>query len=181
MGKPVVVLSCGSSSIQFALFDGATEPLPRKPLWAGQLHGIGTDLATLRLGNARPVVLELGTAASYEVALRHVRVVVERETGGHPPAVLAHRVTHPVSKYVAPVRVNAAVLADLKIWLPLAPPHRAWTLRAMELLLEQVPELPQVACFGTAFHEPWNEEWIAASHALSIVRPRPQSFSQAFI
>ena len=179
MGKPIVVLNCGPSSIRFALFDGATEPLPRKPLWAGELNGIGTDRATLRLGSGRSVVLDLGTDAPYELALRHVRVVVERETGGHPPAALAHRVTYPASKYVTPVRVDAAALADLKIWFPLAPPHQAWALRAMEILLEQVPELPQVACFDTFSHEPTNEEWIAASHALAVVRARSQSFSKA--
>jgi acetate kinase len=179
MGKPIVVLKCGSSTIRFALFDGATEPLPRKPLWAGEVNGIGTDRATLRLGSGRSVVLDLGTDAAYALALRHVRVVVERETGGHPPAALAHRITYLVSKYVAPVRVNTAVLADLKTWLPLAPPHQAWALRAMALLLEQVPELPQVACFDTPSHEPTNEEWMAASHALAVVRARSQSFSQA--
>lgn len=181
MGKPIVVLSCGSSSIKFALFDGETEPLPRKPLWAGQLNGIGTDRATLRVGSGRSVVIELGTEAPYESALRHVRVVVERETGGHPPAALAHRVAYPASKYVTPVRVNATALADLKTWFPLAPPHQAWALRAMEVLLEQVPDLPQVACFDTPFHEPLNEEWIAASHALAVVRPRSQSFSKALV
>ena len=37
----VLVLNCGSSSIKFALFDAATDPLPRQPLWNGKVQGIG--------------------------------------------------------------------------------------------------------------------------------------------
>jgi acetate kinase len=152
MGKPIVVLNCGSSSIKFALFDGQTKPLHRKPLWAGQVDGIGSDRATLRAGDSRPVALELGTEAPYQIALRYVRALIERETGGHPPAALAHRVVHGGSRYAAPVRVNAAVLADLKSYIPLAPLHQPFALQAIEILLSDVPQLPQIACFDTAFH-----------------------------
>jgi acetate kinase len=152
MGKPIVVLNCGSSSIKFALFDGQTRPLPRKPVWAGQVEGIGGDSATMRAGDSRPLALELGNEAPYQVALRHVRVRVEGETGGHPPAALAHRVVHGGSKYAGPVRVNAAVLADLKSLIPLAPLHQPFALQAIEILLADVPQLPQIACFDTAFH-----------------------------
>ena len=152
MSKPVLVLNCGSSSIKFALFDGETEPLPRKPLWAGQVDGIGGESATIRVGDGRPVTLELGNEAPYQVALRHVRVHVERETGGQPPAALAHRVVHGGSKYAAPVRIDAAVLADLKSLIPLAPLHQPFALQAIEILLADVPQLPQIACFDTAFH-----------------------------
>jgi acetate kinase len=152
MNRAIVVLNCGSSSIKFALFDAGTEPLPRRPRWAGQVDGIGTGSASLRAGGAAPATLDLGKDAPYEVALRHVRACVERETGGRPPAVLSHRVVHGGSKYAAPVRVNAAVLADLKSFIPLAPLHQPFAVRAIEILLADAPELPQIACFDTAFH-----------------------------
>src|SRR5690606_18052930 len=38
----ILVLNCGSSSIKFALFDAAAEPLPRTPRWGGKVQGIGT-------------------------------------------------------------------------------------------------------------------------------------------
>ena len=57
-GQPILVLNCGSSSIKFALFDGDVEPLPRKPLWAGKVDGIGgsaqLDRRAARRRRARP-------------------------------------------------------------------------------------------------------------------------------
>ena len=47
---------------------------------------------------------------------------------------------------------NAAVLADLKSLIPLAPLHQPFALQAIEILLAEVPQLPQIACFDTAFH-----------------------------
>ena len=50
------------------------------------------------------------------------------------------------------MRVDAAVLADLKSYVPLAPLHQPFALEAIESLQRRSPGLPQVACFDTAFH-----------------------------
>ncbi len=152
MSMPVLVLNCGSSSIKFALFDGAAEPLPRKPLRAGRLEGIGGKNARLIEQDSAPVSFALDAERPYHAALQRVRAVVERQTGGQPPAAIAHRVVHGGSKYAAPVRVDALVLADLKSYIPLAPLHQPFALEAIEILLFELPGLPQVACFDTAFH-----------------------------
>ena len=132
MSEPILVLNCGSSSIKFALFDAAVRPLARKALWSGQVDGIGKD---------KP----------YSAALQALRASVVKQTGGRPPAVV-HRVVHGGTRYSAPVRVDAAVLADLKSYIPLAPLHQPFALQAIEVLLAELPEMPQVACFDTAFH-----------------------------
>ena len=44
------------------------------------------------------------------------------------------------------------VLDDLAQFVPLAPLHQPHNLTPIRLLLERRPELPQVACFDTAFH-----------------------------
>ncbi|MEO8124002.1 MAG: acetate kinase, partial [Burkholderiales bacterium] len=44
------------------------------------------------------------------------------------------------------------VLADLRALEPLAPLHQPHNLAPIQALLERRPELPQVACFDTAFH-----------------------------
>ena len=152
MSMPVLVLNCGSSSIKFALFDGAVEPLPRKPLWAGKVEGIGGKDTRLVESDGAPVMLALGGDKPYHAALQHVRACVETKTGGQPPAAIAHRVVHGGSKYAAPVRVDTRVLADLKTYIPLAPLHQPFALEAIDILLCELPEMPQVACFDTAFH-----------------------------
>ncbi len=152
MSMPVLVLNCGSSSIKFALFDGAVEPLPRKPLWAGNVEGIGGKYTRLVESDRAPVTLALGGDKPYHAALQHVRACVETKTGGQPPAAIAHRVVHGGSKYAAPVRVDTRVLADLKTYIPLAPLHQPFALEAIGVLLCELPDLPQVACFDTGFH-----------------------------
>ncbi len=149
MSKPILVLNCGSSSIKFALFDAGVQPLPRKALWSGSVEGIGKD---------KP----------YHAALQEVRASVVRQTGGQPPAAIVHRVVHGGAKYAAPVRVDAAVLADLKSFIPLAPLHQPFALQAIEVLLVELPRMPQVACFDTAFHRtlPPVEQMLPLPHAL---------------
>jgi acetate kinase len=50
------------------------------------------------------------------------------------------------------VRVDRKVLDDLAQFIPLAPLHQPHNLTPMRLLLERRADLPQVACFDTAFH-----------------------------
>ena len=149
---PVLVLNCGSSSIKFAVFDASIEPLPRQPMWSGKVDGIGSKSATLVNESSPPVAVALGLEAPYHAALQHVRACVEKQTGGRPPAIVAHRVVHGGSKYTAPVHLDARVLAELKNYIPLAPLHQPFALEAIEALLAELPQLPQVACFDTAFH-----------------------------
>jgi acetate kinase len=50
------------------------------------------------------------------------------------------------------VRLDASVVASLEKYIPLAPLHQPHNLKAIQLLLERQPDLPQVACFDTSFH-----------------------------
>jgi len=128
---PIFVLNCGSSSIKFALFDAGSTQLPRTPLWNGKLDDV---------------------AGAYPAALQQIREGLSAHLGGRRLAAVVHRVVHGGARYVAPVRVDAGVLADLKAYVPLAPLHQPFALEAIDRLLASDPELPQIACFDTAFH-----------------------------
>jgi acetate kinase len=54
--------------------------------------------------------------------------------------------------YSDPVRVDAEVLASLDQLQSLAPLHQPHNLAPIRRMLESSPDLPQVACFDTAFH-----------------------------
>jgi acetate kinase len=150
----VLVLNCGSSSIKFALFDTSTQPLPRAPLWNGKVDGITGAAPTFGETGVAPGPVVLDAAHPYRAALEHIhaRVLVRMAQGGHRIAAVAHRVVHGGAKYFDPVRVDARVLDDLRGLIPLAPLHQPFALEAIAALLETAPELPQVACFDTAFH-----------------------------
>ena len=55
-------------------------------------------------------------------------------------------------EYSEPTLVNADVLAKLDKFIPLAPLHQPHNLPPIRVVTERRPELPQVACFDTAFH-----------------------------
>jgi acetate kinase len=154
MSDLVLVLNCGSSSIKFALFDAGAKPLPRKPLWNGKVDGITGPAPTFGETGVTPGPVLLDAAHPYNAALQHIRArVLERVArGGHRITAVAHRVVHGGAKYSDPVRVDAGVLADLRSYIPLAPLHQPFALEAIGALLHGTPDLPQVACFDTAFH-----------------------------
>ena len=152
MNDCIVVLNCGSSSIKFALFDATLRPLPRTPLWNGKVEGIGTDHPVATETGLPTQAVELDAAQPYHAALLHIRQRVEQMLDGRRLTAVAHRVVHGGSKYFAPVRVDAGVLADLRSYIPLAPLHQPFALEAIEALLSALPDVPQVACFDTAFH-----------------------------
>ena len=152
MNDCIVVLNCGSSSIKFAMFDATLRPLPRVPMWSGKVEGIGTDHPTGTEAGTPTQALALDSAQPYHAALMHIRRRVEHRLDGRRLMAVAHRVVHGGSKYFAPVRVNADVLSDLRSYIPLAPLHQPFALEAIEALLSDLPDVPQVACFDTAFH-----------------------------
>lgn len=166
-GDLVLVLNCGSSSIKFALFDAGRTPLPREPVWNGKVQGIGRDPTTVGETGVAPVPVELDPDRPYHAALALIRERVVARLAGRRLAAVAHRVVHGGSKYFEAVRVDAGVLADLERYVPLAPLHQPFALEAIEALLESRPDLPQVACFDTAFHHtlPKVEQMLALPYA----------------
>lgn len=151
-GEVLVVLNCGSSSIKFAVFDAAADPLPRKPVWNGKVQGIGGAKPDFGETGVVPFAIELDGTHPYRSALALIRERILARLDGRKIVAIAHRVVHGGSKYFKPTRIDAAVLADLKSFIPLAPLHQPFALEAIEILLREQPQLPQVACFDTGFH-----------------------------
>ena len=68
------------------------------------------------------------------------------------PVAVGHRVVHGGPAYDRPILVDAGVLENLEKYVPLAPLHQPNNLAPIRSLLARSPDLPQVACFDTAFH-----------------------------
>jgi acetate kinase len=151
-GDLVLVLNCGSSSIKFALFDAGVDPLPRRPAWNGKVQGIGGPSPTYGETGIDPAPVDLAGEHPHLAALQRIRDGVVARLGDRRLAAVAHRVVHGGSRYFEPVRVDAGVLDDLRGYIPLAPLHQPFALEAIEILLRENLELPQVACFDTGFH-----------------------------
>jgi acetate kinase len=67
-------------------------------------------------------------------------------------AALGHRVVHGGMRHSEPARVTPELLTELEELVPLAPLHEPHNLAPIRTAMRLNPELPQIACFDTAFH-----------------------------
>src|SRR5262249_56259989 len=79
-----------------------------------------------------------------------------RETQNLEPIAVGHRVVHGGPQYDQPVLIDMGVLAQLERYVSLAPLHQPNNLAPIRSILARSPDLPQVACFDTAFHRGHN-------------------------
>jgi acetate kinase len=152
--RAVLVVNAGSSSVKFQIFDiAAGEKLHR--LIKGQVDGIGTQ-PRLRAETGDGSALIERHYAPNEIA--HVPAAIAtagqwlRDAHAIELVAIGHRVVHGGPDYDRPVLVDADVLARLERHVALAPLHQPNNIAPIRSLLASRPELPQVACFDTAFH-----------------------------
>jgi len=154
MSDAILVLNAGSSSIKFSLFLERGESL--ELFLGGQLEGLHTaprfkarDAAGATVGDKQ---WGKGHALGHDGAIAYLADFLREHLGEHRLAAVGHRVVHGGVDYAAPVRLTAEIVKDLEKFIPLAPLHQPHNLTPIRLLLANRPELPQVACFDTAFH-----------------------------
>lgn len=157
MAEASLVINAGSSSIKFAVFVGGDHSPEPEAVLKGQMEGIGSDPAfAVKDGAGNPVderdEWPRGSPLNHVGAIRYILSWL-KECAGHLDILAAgHRVVHGGIAFVAPVRVDAEVIGQLRKLVPLAPLHQPHNIAAIEALAEVDPDLPQVACFDTAFH-----------------------------
>jgi acetate kinase len=148
----ILVVNAGSSSVKFQVFEIADEP---RRLLKGQMDGIGVR-PRLRATSADGTSLIDQTYPAEQVADVPAALMLAggwlREMQQLHSVAVGHRVVHGGPRYERPVLVDDAVLTDLERYVPLAPLHQPNNLAPIRAMLARSPELPQVACFDTAFH-----------------------------
>ena len=150
----ILVVNAGSSSVKFQGFatdgKGALERLIK-----GQMDGIGTRPKLRAEAADKRVLIEQAYAPEQ---VRDVPAALEeagawlRKTQNLELIAVGHRVVHGGPRYDRPVLVDRTVLAELERYVSLAPLHQPNNLAPIRSILARSPDLPQVACFDTAFH-----------------------------
>lgn len=160
----IAVLNAGSSSIKFALY--GTIP-SESVLFRGQVQQIGVS-PHLRVANAHgETIVEKSWPAEgfdHRAATREILKTGAELIHGTPVVAIGHRVVHGGTKYAAPIRIDAEVIASLATFIPLAPLHEPHNLAPIQAIAEAAPHIPQVACFDTAFHR--SQPYLAQAFAL---------------
>ena len=146
----ILALNAGSSSIKFALFGGdgldlATHGEAEGIGGAPQFHARAPDGATI-------AERRFPAGTRFAAVLDALLGFIADHLGGDRLGAVGHRVVHGGTAFDRPVRVTDAVLDALDALTPLAPLHQPHNLAPIRALAASRPELPQVACFDTAFH-----------------------------
>jgi acetate kinase len=152
----VLVLNAGSSSIKFALFragrDGVAE------VFRGKADDLAEDPRLIvRDGSGRTVADQAicghgNRAITHEAALDCLLGWFDAHDDAWRVIAAGHRVTHGGPGCYAPVAVTSGLLDTLERLAPLAPLHQPHNIEGIRALARVRSDLPQVACFDTAFH-----------------------------
>jgi acetate kinase len=150
----ILVINGGSSSVKFQVF-GVDRDASLVRLVRGQMDGIGARPRLRAEANDRTVLINKEYARDkvpdVPAAIAETGSWLRRNQTFNLVAV-GHRVVHGGPDYDRPVLVDRAVLASLEGYECLAPLHQPNNLAPIRTLLAKFPDLPQVACFDTAFH-----------------------------
>jgi acetate kinase len=147
----VLTINGGSSSIKFALF-APGEP-PRRRL-AGSLERIGLadPVLTVNEFDGRPPVSCAVAAPDHEHAAGQLIQWLSERVGFTTVGAVGHRVVHGGPRYRDPQPITPNLLEELGRLRPLDPAHLPGEIALIEAFRRHHPNLPQVACFDTAFH-----------------------------
>jgi acetate kinase len=152
--QAIVVINAGSSSVKFSVFFRNTGTLDLRI--RGQIEALFSAPRFVARDASGITVSEKswpdGTKLGHEGALGHLFEFLRGRADGVKLIGVGHRVVHGGMQYTQPVRADAAVLAALDRFVPLAPLHQPHNLAAIRAVMHRSPDVPQVACFDTAFH-----------------------------
>ena len=149
-----LVLNAGSSSLKFCVYCR-----PAGKAWRlesrGQIDGIGSSprLTAKDQGGASMADEKLDPAVQDgRAALGVLAGWLRGNYGGSRVLGVGHRVVHGGPRHAGPCVVTPELLDELRTLIPLAPLHQPYNLAAIEAVSDQLPGVPQVACFDTSFH-----------------------------
>jgi acetate kinase len=147
----ILTINGGSSSIKFAMFEAAA---PLRRFLEGSIERIGLPEAMLRVKGleqadnfSRPLA-----APDHTVAVGVLMDWIEERLGRVGLSAVGHRVVHGGPKYSDPQLVTQEMVEELRQLTPFDPEHLPEEILLTEAFHRRFPDLPQVACFDTAFH-----------------------------
>jgi acetate kinase len=160
MTRALLTLNAGSSSLKVSLFpvDGD------EALASSLVDRIGPEaVIKLKDSDGAPIAAS-GDLTTHADAIQAVLAGFRSKWPSLDLLAIGHRVVHGGDMHVAPVVADAAILAQLETLAPFAPLHQPHNLAGIRAAMAAFPNVPQVACFDTAFHS--KHGWVNDTFAL---------------
>ncbi len=147
----ILTINGGSSSIKFALFETGD---PLKRILEGGIERIGLPDATFHVRGFGQLesFSRLIAAPDHTAAVNALMDWIEQHSGREALTAVGHRVVHGGPNYIEPQRITTEMVEELRQLKPFDPEHLPEEIQLTEAFHHRFPDLPQVACFDTAFH-----------------------------
>lgn len=149
--EAILAINAGSSSVKFQLFAHT----PSLELLAkGKVDDIGStpSFSAMDEKTQQTEKKVLDPGCTQENALNFILDWVAKQDGSWQLAAVVHRIVHGGSLFTQSVLISPGVIKKIRQLIPLDPLHQPHNLAAMEIIGKMKPDLPQIACFDTAFH-----------------------------
>jgi acetate kinase len=155
MNPLLLVVNAGSSSLKFGVYEGEADRV-LDLAYSGQVTGIGSPAPHFRVRSSdRPRLVDRTLAADEAPSLDQAQTLVLEwltQNLKREPDAVGHRIVHGGPNYRNSVLITAEVFMELEALASLAPLHQRNNLHPVQVIGQRWPNLPQVACFDTAFH-----------------------------
>ena len=138
--------------MKFALYEAGHDGAL---LFRGQVDNIGLSPHLQVADGAGTTVAErrwTDGKLDHRAATNEIMSLGRELLAGRPVLAFGHRVVHGGTQFAQPARIDSKVLESLVKLVPLAPLHQPHNLTPIEAIAAIAPDMPQVACFDTAFH-----------------------------
>ena len=147
----ILAVNGGSSSLKFALFLADDHPV--RDL-SGSFDRIGSSEGTFTLVREGSDRAERRTveAGDHGACIEPLMIAVKDRLARNPLRAIGHRVVHGGRRYREPQIVTPMVMEELQRLSPYDPEHLPAEIELIKGFAQRHPDLPQVACFDTAFH-----------------------------
>ena len=147
----ILTINGGSSSIKFALFEASES---QRRILKGKIERIGMSDPIFSGQN-----MESGEQFTRPLAAKDHRAAVAVLTDWMEASkkidtliAIGHRIVHGGPNYHEPQRLTPDLTKELRQLVPLDPEHLPEEILLAETFHRHYPQLPQIACFDTAFH-----------------------------
>lgn len=150
----ILVINCGSSSIKYQLFDMRDKSAMAK----GLLEKIGEGDSALHHERGSETVTIGKAIANHVEGLSLILETLVDETHGvikdiSEISAVGHRVVHGGEEFVESCLITDEAIAAVERFADLAPLHNPPNLDGIRAAMADLPGVPQVAVFDTAFHQ----------------------------
>ncbi len=152
--EAILIINAGSSSIKFSLFNSAVTGgmSADKLICSGQIAGLGVLPRFEAQQGSVSTQSALTEKTTHAEGIAFILDWLQQHQADQTIVAAGHRIVHGGVRHWEPIVIDENVMAELRRLIPLAPLHQPHNIAAVDVVGQRYPQLPQIACFDTAFH-----------------------------